>query len=92
LIFYLGAAAALLSAADALNRQDCRLRWRELVYEWLLTTLGLAVPATVAFSIGIVAGYAGGIAKADAPVTIGSTASFAFFASELEDRGRLAND
>jgi hypothetical protein len=92
LIFYLGAAAALLSAADALSWQDCGLRWRELIYEWLLTTLGLAVPAAVAFSIGIVAGHAGGIAKADAPVTIGSTASFALIASELEDHRRLTNN
>jgi ABC-type branched-subunit amino acid transport system permease subunit len=92
LIFYLAAAAALLSAADALNRQDCRPRWRELVYEWLLTTLGLAVPAAIAFSVGIAADHADGIAKADARVTIGSTASFALFASKLEDHRRLTND
>jgi hypothetical protein len=92
LIFYLAAAAAILAAADALNRQGWHLQWQALVCESLLLALGLAVPAAIAFSIGIAADHASGIAKADAPATVGSAASFGSFTTKLENRWHLAND
>jgi hypothetical protein len=55
LLFYLLAAGALLSVADALHDIASYGNWQVAVFEWLLRVLGLAVPALLAYALGALA-------------------------------------
>src|SRR5690606_20193847 len=55
LLFYLIAAGALLSVADALHDTAGYGNWQVALFEWLLRVLGLAVPAFLAYTLGALA-------------------------------------
>lgn len=52
LVFYLAVAAGLMVAADALLRRVYFSGWRMLGSDYLLCSVGLAVPALAAFALG----------------------------------------